>query len=569
MLLRFLFCVVIGVALLPGAQAAQRVALVIGNGEYKDAPLSNPVNDASDMAATLAGLGFAVQRYTDLDQRQMHHAIRRFGDALTRAEVGVFYYAGHGMQVGGRNYLIPIGADIEAEDEVPYQAIDADQVLAKMESAHNPVNILILDACRDNPLERSFRSASRGLVRMESPVGSLVLYATAPGATAADGTGRNGVFTQHLMEQLRQPGLSLDDVVLNTRVAVMRDTADRQVPWSSSSLTRKVFLAGSAGEEHRGDGGYKLVIEPNPGDAQIRILNIGPKYQPGMVLPAGRYHIEATQRGYRTERRWVALSAAQQVFAFALEPTTPSSTILPQEEMPGQPSHSQAGNEWRDPVTGMEFVWVPEGCFEMGSNEGQSDEKPVHEVCVDGFWMGKYEVTQGEWERVMGDNPAWVKGDDHPVEHVSWDDAQSFINKLNNKGQGGFRLPTEAEWEYACRSGGRQEKYCGGNDVDRVAWYASNSGGETHPVGQKAANGLDLYDMSGNVWEWVSDRYDINYYRNSPKDNPQGPSAGAIRVLRGGSWFNSPAHVRAAFRGNDSPGDRGFNLGFRLLRTYP
>jgi formylglycine-generating enzyme required for sulfatase activity len=183
--------------------------------------------------------------------------------------------------------------------------------------------------------------------------------------------------------------------------------------------------------------------------------------------------------------------------------------------------------------------------------------------------MGKIEVTQRQWEQVMGNNPVRFKDDDHPVEQVSWNDTQAFVKKFNAQGQGGFRLPTEAEWEYACRSGGKNETYCGGDDVDRLAWYTSNSGGKTHPVGQKSANALGLYDMSGNVWEWVSDWYDENYYRDSPKNNPQGPSSGASRVDRGGGWGSSPAFVRAALRYGITPGDRSYGLGFRLLRSYP
>ncbi|MCP4407488.1 MAG: formylglycine-generating enzyme family protein [Gammaproteobacteria bacterium] len=285
-----------------------------------------------------------------------------------------------------------------------------------------------------------------------------------------------------------------------------------------------------------------------------------------MTLSAGRYHIEVGQSGYKTERRWVELSSTRQVFAFALQAeekaSNPARVNIP--EVP-----ARAG-EWRDRVTGMAFSWVPEGCFQMGSTQGDPDEKPVHKVCVDGFWMGKYEVTQGQWKKIMGNNPSGFKeGDNHPVEQVSWYDAQSFIKKLNTKGQGRFRLPTEAEWEYACRSGGKKEKYCGGNDVDRVAWFSKNSGSKTHPVGKKAANSLDLYDMSGNVWEWVGDWYGKGYFNSSPKNNPQGPSSGAVRVLRGGSWYYYPARVRAADRCRDTPGFRFNGLGFRLLRTYP
>ncbi|MCP4410059.1 MAG: hypothetical protein GY807_20410 [Gammaproteobacteria bacterium] len=362
--------------LFPTVQASQRVALVIGNGSYSDAALRNPANDARDMAETLKSLGFKVQRHIDLNEKQMHRAIRSFGRALAQAEVGVFYYAGHGMQVNNRNYLIPIGADIETEDEVPYEAVDAGQVLAKMESARNPVNILILDACRNNPLERSFRSSSRGLVRMPSPVGSLVLYATAPGKTAADGRGdRNGVFTKHLMNELRRPGVSLTDVVFNARVAVMKETGNEQVPWSSSSLTRRVIL-NQIGPLDKSmlpsvSESLKLIIEPAPSDARIRILNIGPKYKSGMTLSAGRYHIEVSRPGYKTERRWVGLSRERQVFSFALQEKRKASkpaSVVKQKEF-------ARGDEWRDPVTDMEFAWVPEGCFLMGCNENSAPFK--------------------------------------------------------------------------------------------------------------------------------------------------------------------------------------------------
>lgn len=221
---------------------------------------------------------------------------------------------------------------------------------------------------------------------------------------------------------------------------------------------------------------------------------------------------------------------------------------------------------WFEPVTGMEFVFVPGGCFQMGSNFGESNEKPVHEVCVDGFWMGKYEVTQAEWQRVMGSNPSRFKGDRNPVEQVSWNDAQEFIKRLNAKGNGTFRLPTEAEWEYAARSGGKDEKYAGGNDVDRVAWNISNSGGRTHPVGTKAPNGLDLYDMSGNVWEWCQDWYNKNAYSQHFRQNPIYSGGGADRVGRGGSWLNGAGFVRAASRFGDYPGVRNYSLGFRLIR---
>ena len=225
---------------------------------------------------------------------------------------------------------------------------------------------------------------------------------------------------------------------------------------------------------------------------------------------------------------------------------------------------------WTEPSTGMEFVWVPGGCFEMGSNAGNNDETPVHKVCVDGFWMGKYEVTQGQWQKIMGNDPArFKKGSDYPVEYVSWEDCQLFIGKLNGQSGKTFRLPTEAEWEYACRSGGRDEQYAGGDDCDQVAWYRSNSSSSTHAVGGKAANGLGLYDMSGNVWEWCLDWYADNYYSSSPTDNPQGPLSGSLRVNRGGSWDYYSWGLRSSYRSRYLPSSRYISLGFRLVLPGP
>jgi formylglycine-generating enzyme required for sulfatase activity len=223
---------------------------------------------------------------------------------------------------------------------------------------------------------------------------------------------------------------------------------------------------------------------------------------------------------------------------------------------------------FKDPAIGIEMVSVKGGCYQMGDTfgDGDSNEKPVHEVCVDDFYMGKYEVTQGQWKAIMGNNPSSFKdcGDNCPVEQVSWNDIQDFINKLNQKTGKKYRLPTEAEWEYAARSGGKNEKYSGSDDIDSVAWYDKNSGRETHTRGQKQPNGLGIYDMSGNVWEWVTDWYDSNYYKNSPKDNPKGVNSGSLRVRRGGCMRCDATRGHASFRGRGAPNERRSNVGFRL-----
>jgi formylglycine-generating enzyme required for sulfatase activity len=168
----------------------------------------------------------------------------------------------------------------------------------------------------------------------------------------------------------------------------------------------------------------------------------------------------------------------------------------------------------------------------------------------------------------MGSNPSYFKnGADYPVEQVSWNDAQEFIRRLNGQGSARFRLPTEAEWEYACRSGGKEETYAGGESVGSVAWYDGNAGGQTHAVGTKAPNGLGLYDMSGDVWEWVEDIYNDSAYQRHTRNNPVNTGGGSGRVFRGGAWYFVAGYARCAYRGDGDPGGRRRTLGFRLLRT--
>ncbi len=222
---------------------------------------------------------------------------------------------------------------------------------------------------------------------------------------------------------------------------------------------------------------------------------------------------------------------------------------------------------------GMEFVLIPAGSFMMGADKNFEDcrdsETPRHKVTISKpFHIGKYEVTQEQWVAVMGSNPSEFKGRTRPVDQVSWEDAQSFIRKLNRKeGTNKYRLPTEAEWEYAARAG-TTTAYSFGDDkggLGQYVWYSGNSGKESHPVGQLRANAWGLYDIHGNVREWVQDWYGEVYYSNSPSANPKGPSSGSARVLRGGCWGCSARFCRSAYRGYYSPGLRVTGFGFRLV----
>ncbi len=215
----------------------------------------------------------------------------------------------------------------------------------------------------------------------------------------------------------------------------------------------------------------------------------------------------------------------------------------------------------------IEMVNLPGGEFTMGS-ELYNDEKPLHKVRVSPFAIGKYAVTQAQWKAAMGKNPSRFKGDDLPVENVSWNDVAEFLKKVDN----GFHLPTEAEWEYAARAGTETE-YCFGDDeklLGEYAWFSDNSGSKTHPVGEKKPNQFGLYDMHGNVWEWCSDWYGRDYYAECQQQgvvtDPPGPSSGSYRVIRGGGWDDNAVGCRSALRGNDAPDDHDDILGFRLVR---
>ncbi len=225
------------------------------------------------------------------------------------------------------------------------------------------------------------------------------------------------------------------------------------------------------------------------------------------------------------------------------------------------------------PLPRMKFAYIPAGSFMMGSpdsdEDSYSDEKPQHKVTLDAFRMMTTPVTQAMWEKVMGENPSDFKGDStRPVENVSWDDIQEFLKKLNAMDRGkGYRLPTEAEWEYACRAGTTTKYWSGDSESDlaRVGWYDKNSDDTTHPVGKKPANPWGLYDMHGNVWEWCEDWFDDDYYQRSPEKNPQGPDSGESRVLRGGSWCGGFRNCRAACRFWYLPLDRDDDYGFRVV----
>lgn len=240
-----------------------RLALVIGNSSYASSPLKNPVHDAEIMEKGLKQCGFDVIKACDLSQKKMKRKVDEFGKKLKKnGGIGLFYYAGHGLQVKGRNYLVPVDAHIQSEEDVEYEAMDAGRVLAKMEAAGNTLNIVILDACRDNPFTRSYRSSSHGLAHMDAPAGTLIAYATSPGSVASDGLQGQGLFTGELVKYMAVPGLKIEDVFKKVRVNVGKATDKGQIPWESSSLVGDFYFTRPSASASTGEPLNVTPVEP-------------------------------------------------------------------------------------------------------------------------------------------------------------------------------------------------------------------------------------------------------------------------------------------------------------------
>jgi len=325
-----------------------------------------------------------------------------------------------------------------------------------------------------------------------------------------------------------------------------------------------------------------LSVKSNPSGAVVLIDGKERGTTPLEVdnLPLGRHQLKVQKTGYDDLMQTVTVKEGQTselILALSAKPeeqAPPKVTQTPAPASPvaggsaaGQSTGSSSSNNGTYTVNGVSFrmVRVTGGTFQMGSNDSEaySDEQPVHSVTLSGYSIGETEVTQALWEAVMGNNPSVFKGADLPVECVSWDDCQDFIRELNRLTGQNFRLSTEAEWEFAARGGNRSTgaKYAGSDAISRVAWYADNSGRQTHPVKGKSPNELGLYDMSGNVWEWCQDRY--GSYSSGSQTNPKGAASGSNRVSRGGCWFENAADCRVANRGRPVP-DFPYSLGLRL-----
>lgn len=643
---------------------AKRVALVIGNDHYRSVtPLKNAVADARSMAKALEQAGFAVTLKSDADLGTMKQAVRQFKAKLSGGDEAVFFYSGHGVQLGAANYLLPVDITSDNEEQVKDDAIPLQRLLDDLQDQKVKFALAIIDACRDNPFKGAGKRSignTRGLAATSAANGQMVIFSAGAGQQALDKLGNtdrdeNGVFTRVFLQEMQKPGVEVHQVLRSVRsrvVQMAKSINHDQMPALYDQVEGDFYF-------QPGTGTQVASLEPVSAPARVKSREqIEDEYwdtvkdsddianfnQYLKAYPKGRYLNSANLKiaklesdfwasirefdnsdgyqGYlklfpkgkyidlaKTRIKTLAEEAAKQV----AEQARVAQTAAHKEQAAWDSANSNAsmagynsylddypkgrhaalaqgrldklknevaqvkvGKISRECADCPEMIVIPAGSFIMGSDDDSAVyEKPIHRVILRSFSLGKTEVTQGQWKAVMGNNPSAFKqcGDDCPVDSVSWDDAQTYIRKLNAKTGKRFRLPSEAEWEYACRADGKYE-YCGSNNLDSVGWYGNldepggNSGKTTHPVGQKHANGFGLFDMSGNVLEWVEDGWHESY-NGAPADGSVWPGNDGNRSVRGGSWKDYEI-VAGPYARRKIRQDGVVNwLGFRLARTLP
>jgi formylglycine-generating enzyme required for sulfatase activity len=516
-------------------QRAARVALVIGNDSYPDAstPLSTTIKDARTLAEEFRRSEFDVDLKENVGKEDMQRAVDAFTGKIRSGTVALFYFSGYGIQVARQTYLLPVNAQVWTEAEVRRDGVSVDALLAEMNRKGAKVKIIILDAARRNPFERRFRASAAGLAALDAPDGTLALYSAAPGKVINDGTGANSLFVSELIKELRSPNLTAEEVFNRARIGVSRASNNEQVPWVASSLLEEFYFGSSR----------PVATAPAATPAPAPAATPAPAPPPAPAqAPAAR-------------------------------PPQVSSTAPATD-----PANLKSGDIFRDCAGCGELVVVPAGSFDMGS--ATEYENPVHRVSISKpFAIGRYEVTFGEWDQCVDDGGCkhrpddreWGRGD-RPVINVSWLDAKAFVTWLSQKTGKTYRLPTEAEWEYAAR-GGSNTAYWWGRDVGsrQANCRECNTGDvqKTAPVGSYKPNAFGLYDTAGNAAEWIEDCWNDNY-RGAPNNGSAWTSGQCrLRVLRGGAFDSQAKYLRSMARFRYDTDVRYIANGFRVVRELP
>jgi formylglycine-generating enzyme required for sulfatase activity len=592
--------IVLAISISPG-HAQTRVALVIGNSAYKSVPaLLNPVTDAHDVAEAVGRLGFAVTTLVDADFEVMRRGLLDFGRRARSAEMAVVYFAGHGIEVGGENWLVPTDAVLASDTDTENEAMSLHSVMVQVSGAAK-LGMVILDACRNNPFaarmqrSRLTRAVTRGLNRVEPADNVLVAYAARDGTTASDGDGRNSPFTTALLKNVERPGIDVRFLFAAVRDDVMAATGRLQQPFIYQSLSQEpIYLRA----ENQVIGAVPpRPMEPPRSGSALPVAASPPLVPPSAADPCGRA---------------ATLSSRSAVPIFIAEECKlkPKDVFKECERCP-------------------EMVVLPAATFTIGSPDSEKgrhrDEGPQHTVKITKpLAVGKFDVTVDQfaafvtatgyqsgsscwtfdgskWVETQDRswrNPGFVQAGSHPAVCVSWNDANAYVEWLARTTGRGYRLLTEVEWEYAARGrtipghypryyfGDDEKDLCRyGNGADWTAKRAVQGAGRgvvasctdgyayTSPVGSFLPNEFGLYDMMGNVRQWTRDCYHDTNTSATPEDHaltvissPPEPGCGR-HVVRGGAWFNSPEFLRVASRAPSSASIRNYTFGFRVART--
>jgi formylglycine-generating enzyme required for sulfatase activity len=601
----FACAVMFALGVTPG-HAEKRVALVIGNVDYKAMPaLRNPVRDASEVEATLKRLGFTTTRLFNADARTLNDGFKRFAQSAAGAEAVFVFYSGHGAQLEGRTWLLPVDARLETKEDVnDADLLALDRILATLRDK-SAVRIVVLDACRDNPVvdtlnfkiaeAQGFKNApvSKGLGRPLTALGDLVVYATQAGAVAADGDGANSPFTESMLKHLETSDLDVRQMFFRVQEDVGRRF--RQLPEVSNSIIGEFKLKIAA-------------VQPSqpttPGiDPCAAVSDHWRSAEAIGTLAAFEDHLArfpncafaglARARIEELKKRVAAVAPPVQQ-ATPPSPVQPAVGIFPSDGRtalsPEKERALKRGDTFKECDKCPEMVVVPAGSFTMGSPANEvgrrNDESPQHSVTMSkSFAVGRFAVTFDEWDACVagggcnGYKPAdqgWGRGR-RPVINVSWDDAKAYVTWLSSKTGKTYRLLSEAEREYVTRAGTSTPFWLGSSistsqaNYDGNYTYGSSSKGEyrkqTVPVDSFQPNAFGLYQVHGNVWEWVEDCAHDSY-TGAPSDGSAWVSGDCSRrVLRGGSWDLIPRSLRAAHRFGFTAGSRDNSGGFRLART--
>ncbi|CAA6603775.1 exported hypothetical protein [Rhodospirillaceae bacterium LM-1] len=613
-------------SLAAAAEATDAVAVVIGNRAYQNShvpAVEYARRDADAFKRYLIDiLGYRDGNIIDLRDASQARLESVLGNERTaqgklwqlvkpgKSDVTVFF-SGHGVsgQSDRRGYLLPVDADLERPE---ISGFPIELLMSNLSKLGAKTAILYVDACfsGDSPKGTLTRAASAITLVPKEPVvpaGLVVLTAGRADQVASwDEKKRHGLFTENLLDGLygkadRSPHGNGDGKVSAAEIKTYLDDVMTYAARREFGRTQNASLYGAGDIILASLPGGKSRERPNIKDAEQEASPqvTAPAAQTVAPSPSAKEALfwqsiqgsndpgdfDAYLRKYPkglfddlARNRIRALKQERQV-AGGLEPSpapapTPAPAPVPRPSpppaQPPSPTPLQPGQTFRDCADCPEMVVVPAGSFSMGSSDGDAEEKPVHPVTIPrSFAVGKYEVTQEEWQSVMGSNPSYFKGSHNPVERVSWDDAQAFIQKLSAKTGQRYRLLSESEWEYAARAGTGTKYSCGDNKscLSSVAVYYANSGNRTASVGSKSPNGFGLYDMHGNVFEWTEDCWNERY-AGAPGNGAAWTSGDCSqRVLRGGSWDFNPWLLRSAYRLGGPAGNRNNGSGFRLART--